>query len=618
MYPSLASYSRLAAKTSNVMLLVVGLVLLVPRFPMSLSMADDLEGEGLSFHRVPLSHAFHGEGATFADFNRDGEGDVAVGSWIYLGPDYASSFQFYDGKEFDPLGYSDSFVMAVEDVDADGWDDILVVGFPGAASHWYRNPQGKVSAGELWSRYEILSSVDNESPTFVDINQDGKLDLVCGHQGQYGFASPIADATQPWPFHAVTPKNANYQRFTHGLGVGDVDNDGDLDLLEQNGWWQNPAGATPAEPHSDSQSTQKSGGDDRTQHWQFVPVAFSSGGSQMYAVDLDGDGKNEVVTGLAAHGYGLVYYRSTDNRGQSWERVTIMGEPKEGNRGTIDSSPSPLAISQLHAVEIADIDGDGRKDIVTGKRWWAHANHDPGHSEPCVLAWFQNVSRGGSAQFRAHVIDVSSGVGTQLSVGDVNSDGKLDMVIGNKRGAFLFLQSGEGTEIAQRLAIDERFCNEPALEMVETGSGRILPALKQRALNLDFGLGNWTDWEARGPLVQQALQLRRESGQGPGDYWVNTDVPGEKMIGECISRPFRVVGQQCKFLLGGSGHPEARVEIVSDASGKVLATFQPRGNEAVTERSFDSQSWMGQLVRIRIIDHAEDGWVQFDEFHFEK
>jgi hypothetical protein len=60
-----------------------------------------------------------------------------------------------------------------------------------------------------------------------------------------------------------------------------------------------------------------------------------------------------------------------------------------------------------------------------------------------VLYWFEikrDAKAPGGADFIPHLIDKDSGVGTQVTPGDVNQDGKLDVVIGNKRGVFVLLQ----------------------------------------------------------------------------------------------------------------------------------------------------------------------------------
>lgn len=328
------------------------------------------------FERVQLSNEFYAEGGTHGDLDGDGQDEVIVGPWIYWGPTYEKKTRFYEGPAIDPVGYSENFLMYSDDVDADGQRDILVMGFPGKESWWFRNP-GKAGVEELWQRHTMLASVDNESPMIGDINGDKVQDLICSSGGHYGFGSHAgAKATDLWAFRKISPNNG-YQRFTHGIGIGDVDNDGRIDLLEKDGWWKNPGNDTPAD-----------------KLWDFKPFVFSAGGgSQMYALDLDGDGRNEVLTGLAAHGYGLVYFKATNAEATQFERVDIM-------TNAAATSPVGMAVSQLHAIALGDMNGDGVMDLVTGKRWWAHANHDDGNSEPAVLMWLE-CQRKRTSQIRA-------------------------------------------------------------------------------------------------------------------------------------------------------------------------------------------------------------------------
>jgi hypothetical protein len=111
-----------------------------------------------------------------------------------------------------------------------------------------------------------------------------------------------------------------------------------------------------------------------------------------------------------------------------------------------EGSLSGVQFSQPHAVAVADVNRDGLPDIITGKRYWAHGpKGDPDAGGTPVLYWFELVrnpaSQGPEAvSFKPHRIDNASGVGTQLATGDLNGDGRLDLVIGNKRGGFVFLQ----------------------------------------------------------------------------------------------------------------------------------------------------------------------------------
>ncbi len=559
-----------------------------------------VSGQQIRFERIQLSDEFYSEGGTHGDYNGDGQGDVAIGPWIYWGPEFENKSQFYEGEAINPRGYSENFLMYSGDVDADGHLDILVLGFPGKESWWYQNP-GENVASTLWPRHTILGSVDNESPLIADINGDGIDDLICSTAGQYGFASHAGQSPRDlWKFTAVSPNNG-YQRFTHGLGIGDVDNDGQLDLMEKDGWWKNP-GNTPD-----------------AALWQFHAFPFSSGGSQMYAVDLDGDGKNEVVTGLVAHGYGLVYYKATNRAATEFERVDIMTDDPA-------TSPVGMAVSQLHALAVGDINRDGIPDLVTGKRWWAHANKDAGNSQPATLMWLQTQRQGDRVRFQPHVIDTSSGVGTQITLGDVNGDGLLDIVSGIKRGAYVFLQRPGSLPDAQSmvpgLAKLDSYGQRPALDSVKIDDplGGFRPALSGRELNLGFESGDLTDWEVRGGMAAVVLAKNHpdsgnEPALGAGEYSADTGEQN-KPIGELISRPFVLSHDWASFLLGGSGHAEARFELVSDETGAVLESAAGDGEPQWQRRRLDLSEWKGQLVRIRVVDHAEDGYVRFDDFRF--
>jgi hypothetical protein len=99
--------------------------------------------------------------------------------------------------------------------------------------------------------------------------------------------------------------------------------------------------------------------------------------------------------------------------------------------------------TQPHAVALVDVNGDKLKDIVTGKRYWAHTT-DPGANDPAVLYWFElQRDNAGKVQYVAHLIDDNSGVGTQVVARRIDGQKIPSIVVGNKKGTFVFVPEGQ-------------------------------------------------------------------------------------------------------------------------------------------------------------------------------
>lgn len=535
----------------------------------------------ITFERIQLSDQFFAEGGATADFDQDGNGDVAVGPWVYWGPSFESSSRIYEGDAIDPRGYSANFIMDSGDVNRDGHIDIYVIGFPGEPSWWFENP-GPTDSRKLWQRHVMLQSVDNESPQLSDIDGDNSPDLICSSGGHYGFATHAGqDSRQIWKFQRISPNN-NYHKYTHGLGVGDVNGDGHADLLEKDGWWQNPGKPTE-------------------EFWSFHPFQFSpNGGAQMYAVDLDGDGINEIVTSLYGHGFGLVYYKSSNPGATDFQRFEIMSD----NPAT---SSVGVAVSQLHAIAMADMNRDGVPDIVTGKRWWAHANQDPGNEQPASLLWIETLRAEQRVQFAAHIIDNSSGVGTDITTGDVNGDGLPDILSGTKRGTHLFLQRPSGLAAEQflvpGLANKDSFDQRPATDSKAIRDG-FVPVVNDRLLNWTFDDSLVQDWEIRGSISQDR----------PTHGWLDTGSKNLDWIGEVISRPFRLTHPKIAFRMSGGDSESAFVEVISERSGKRLAVTTSEKRTKPIEYTMDLSAAIGETVRLRVVDHSAESHVLCGQF----
>jgi hypothetical protein len=377
------------------------------------------------FRMQRINDFYYGWSAAAADINRDGTLDIVSGPFYYLGPDYRVSREIYPSKTSNVgTEYTPAAVEFAYDYTGDGWPDVLVAN--GRPMSLYVNPKGEL---RRWDKYDVLPTISSEVAIFKDIDGDGKPDAVFVGGGAMCWASPDpADATKPWIVHQISDQGYGIPNAQHGIGAGDINGDGRVDIVSPAGWWEQPPKGTPEGPWPYHSS--------RFGRW---PRAGGGvGGAEMGVYDVNGDGLNDIVTSLEAHGWGLAWYEQKHDRNGAISFTEHIITDDLSNK-----NPDKVAFTEAHAATFADVDGDGIPDFIVGKRLFSHLESytDPDPLGPAVLYWFRTVRNPkapGGAEFLPELIHNRSGVGSTVLAVDLNKDGAMDIMTSTTRGTFIF------------------------------------------------------------------------------------------------------------------------------------------------------------------------------------
>ena len=390
-----------------------GPVLRVAALALSLAVLSSpgrLPAREVAFQKTVIDELFRSEGVGVGDVNRDGKPDVIVGDLWYEAPGW-SPHEIRAPRRPTRDGYTEAFAVYPGDFNRDGWVDVLVVPFHGNDAKWYENPKNKEGH---WTERVAFRGTGNETRLYGDLFGDGKKVFLMGVEGQLAWVPVPDDPTGPWPVHPIIAKGENpdpADKFAHGLGFGDVNGDGRADVLTANGWYEQPPEGRSAsglwKPHK-------------------TPIS-ADGVADMVTFDADGDGRADIFS-TSAHGSGVYWHRQTGDRSEPTFQTTVL------NR----------LIPETHSLNFVDLDGDGKKDLVTGRRFFAHGFTPERAGDPAPLGWFEVETRKGQPPvLTPHVIDDQSGIGAQFVTEDVNGDGTRDVVVSGRKGVYLFLQGAK-------------------------------------------------------------------------------------------------------------------------------------------------------------------------------
>ena len=324
-------------------------------------------GSTPSFSRLLIDAANAGDCKAIADINGDGKPDLIVGGaklvW-YRNPDWQKFDIGTAIKEF-------TTDCQAKDMNGDGRPDVVTGDGDGANNViWLENIDG----GSSWVRHAIGSHGNWVHDLEVaDFDGDGKPDVLTHGHGTHVW---YQDSPSVWADRNLSAGD----KTKEGIGIGDIDSDGRIDFVQGGWWFKNPG--------------------NRADQWTaYTFAAGYDGGSYTAAVgDINGDGRPDIAVSEQHKRHELAWYTGpSDPRQGPWEKHVLAND------------------IGAHKLNIADMNGDGRADLVVGL-------------ELAELRLY--VNRGGTApKFDKTTLNTTGCHNARVA--DVNGDGKADILCAN-------------------------------------------------------------------------------------------------------------------------------------------------------------------------------------------
>lgn len=268
------------------------------------------------------------------------------------------------------------------DVDEDGWLDHVTGGV------WFRNtgkPRSEpferiVFDKELNAVHDLVAA---------DLDHDGRLDVITmSDKNNLRWYRISTNPREPWEKHDIA------SGVHAGVALGDLDNDGDLDIARSNAWFEN----------ADGKGTR----------WLQHPIPFGNPGqpyplaTRCVVVDINKDGHRDLVmTENEIKSGKIAWLENEDGKGLSWKVHALRAG---------DSAPR----GAYHSLAVADFDNDGDPDIFT-----VEMEAIAGARPPRWFIW-ENVDGKGGDFVERVIVDNGLG-GHEAVVADIDGDGDIDI-----------------------------------------------------------------------------------------------------------------------------------------------------------------------------------------------
>jgi hypothetical protein len=435
-------------------------------------------------HEVDTEATF--SAAAAIDVNRDGRLDIVAGKWWYESPTWKRHFardvEFIRGR------YDDYAHLPV-DVNGDGRMDLVTANYRSEKLAWIEQPADPKG---VWTEHMVEKPGPMETGRLADVNGDGRMDVLPNGRkfaAWWEIGDPGTDAKGRWVRHEL-PEGL----IAHGIGFGDIDGDGRGDVVGPGGW------ARAIDPANGE--------------WAWRPefALHHDASVPILVMDVDGDGDSDLVWGRGHH-IGLYWMEQIAGSRE--------GKTRQWIQHAIDTS-----WSEAHTVMQAAIDGDGKDEVIAGKRYMGHDGTDPGEYDSLVIyaydfdvkkkTWDRvTISSGGRA-----------GLDLDPKAVDLDGDGDVDLLAPGRSGLFWF----ENLRIDKVNQAKKDLYEETTVPMYsdhrnlltfldEAGRAQAVKTAADWAVrrshvlgNLERVMGRLPDSSRRVPLEVQVIEEIREDG----------------------------------------------------------------------------------------------------------